>query len=105
MTATPMAPPRFCEVFRSPDATPASCLVTPARAPMETGTKENAVPTPPTKNGKARSCQKFPLAGACAAHTIEPPMSSMPKAMVRFTEVRATIRCDSPALASANEVT
>src|SRR5260370_31553799 len=49
--ATPIAPPRFCAVLRRPEATPAWRPVTPARAPMETGMKANAVPTPAMKNG------------------------------------------------------
>ena len=92
-------------MLSSPDATPASRPVTPDSAPIDTGTKANAVPTPPTKNGPARSCQKFPPAGACAAHRIEPPISSIPNDIALLTEVRVTIRCESPGAASANEVT
>jgi len=36
-TATPIAPPSCWEVLRSPEARPASCSATPARAAIETG--------------------------------------------------------------------
>ena len=62
-TATPIAPPRFWEVLSRPEATPASRSRTPARAPMETGMKANAVPVPAIKIGPARFCQKVPPAG------------------------------------------
>ena len=65
--------------------------------------KANAVPAPLMRNGPARSAQKFPLAGACAAHRIPAPMRVMPKARTSFAEVLVTIRCERPA--SVNEVT
>lgn len=52
--ATPIAPPSCCEVLRSPEARPASCSATPAKAAIETGMKANAVPMPTMMNGPAR---------------------------------------------------
>ena len=63
-TATPIAPPKFCAVLSSPEATPASRSATPARAPIEVGMNVNAVPIPATKNGAARSRQNEPFDGA-----------------------------------------
>ena len=61
-TATPIAPPRFCEVLSRPEATPASCSVTLVSAPMEIGMKAKAVPMPATK--EAASAQKVSSAAA-----------------------------------------
>ena len=72
---------------------------------METGMKANAVPMPAMKNGPARSCQKFPSPGACAAHSIPAPMSAMPKVMTSFGEVLVTSRWERPVRASDSEVT
>jgi hypothetical protein len=102
-TATPIAPPKFCAVLSSPDATPASRPATPARAPIEVGMKVNAVPRPATKNGAATSRQKDPCAGACAAHSMPAPMSAMPAAMTSLGEVLVTSRWDR--FAQASEVT
>ena len=96
-TATPITPPRFCEVLSRPEATPASRSVTPVSAPMEIGMNAKAVPTPATKNGPARSGQKLPWGGAWAAHSIPAPMRAIPKAMTALAEVRVTIFWERPA--------
>ena len=98
--ATPIAPPRFCEVLSRPEATPASRSVTPVSAPMETGMKAKAVPRPATKNGPARSRQKLPSGGAWAAHSIPAPMRVMPTAMTALAEVRGTSFWERPPKAS-----
>jgi hypothetical protein len=102
-TATPITPPRFCEVLSRPEATPASRSVTPVSAPMEIGMNAKAVPMPATKNGPARSGQKLPWGGAWAAHSIPAPMRAIPKAMTALAEVRVTIFWERPA--NAREVT
>src|SRR5450755_476114 len=102
-TATPITPPRFCEVLSRPEATPASRSVTPVSAPMEIGMNAKAVPTPATNNGPARSGQKLPWGGAWAAHSIPAPMRAIPKAMTALAEVRVTIFWERPA--NAREVT
>ena len=65
--------------------------------------KANAVPMPATKNGPARSCQKFPSVEIWVAHKIPPPMSAMPKAMTSLAEVLVTSIWERPA--KATEVT
>ena len=62
-TATPIAPPSCWVVLSSPEARPASCSATPARAAIETGMNANAVPTPTIADGPARLAQKVPVHG------------------------------------------
>src|SRR6202050_5570470 len=95
-TATPIAPPRFCDVLSRPEATPASRSVTPVSAPMATGMKEKDVQTPAMKNGPARSRQKLPWGGAWAAHRIPVPIRAMPTAMTARGEVLVTIFWERP---------
>src|SRR3984885_13717286 len=99
--ATPMAPPSLCDVLMTPDATPASRSVTPVRAPIETGMKANATPIPATKNGPAKSCQKFPCGGIRVAHRMPVPTSAIPKVMTHLGEVLVTSFWDGPAKAKA----
>lgn len=99
-TATPITPPRFWEVDRRPDATPASRSAIPVSAPIETGMKLSEVPTPQMKNGPARSRQKLPWGGAWVAHSIPVPIRVMPAAMAALGEVLVTSFWDRPAQAS-----
>ena len=47
--ATPSAPPTCCDVLISPDASPASCSWTPARAAIDIGMKAKAMPNPTSR--------------------------------------------------------
>src|ERR1700730_13985804 len=98
--ATPIAPPSCWEVLMSPEARPASCSATPARAAIETGMKANAVPIPTTMNGPARLPQKFPCTGTWVAHRMPPPIMAMPAAITSLAEPRVTSACDRPAKAT-----
>jgi hypothetical protein len=49
----------------SPEARPASLLVTPARAAIETGTKENPSPTPISRKPGRRSETYEPPTDTC----------------------------------------
>ena len=62
--------------------------------------KVKAVPMPATKNGPARSRQKFPFGGAWAAHRIPAPIRAIPTAMTALGEVRVTSFWERPAKAS-----
>ena len=61
--AIPIAPPSCWEVFKSPDASPAWCVSTPASAAIEIGMNANAVPAPATTNGPARFADEVAVDG------------------------------------------
>src|SRR5260370_15379166 len=79
--AMPIAPPSCWEGLSSPEASPASCLATPARPALEMGPKPKAVPAPRTKNGPARALQKCPCTGTCVAHRTPPAIRPIPAAI------------------------
>ena len=83
-----------------PEARPASASDTPASPAIDTGMKANAVPAPVTKNGPARSFQKWPPRGTAVAQRIPPPIRTIPKAITLFADTRVTSACDNPANAT-----
>src|ERR1019366_6853761 len=78
----------------SPEARPASCSATPARAALETGMNANEVPTPTLTNGPARQRKHRPCPGMWAAHSPPPPIMVMPAAITRRARPRVTSACD-----------
>src|SRR5690348_18227738 len=58
------------------------------------------VQPPVTKNGPARSAQKFPCTGTWVAHSTPPPIRAIPDAMTSLAEALVTSIWAGPASAS-----
>src|SRR5256886_12876983 len=76
--ASPIPPPICWLVVISPDARPASLLVTPLSAAMDTGTNENPRPTPINRKPGKRSQKYEPLTGSWPANSVSTPPSRRP---------------------------
>ena len=64
-SAIPTAPPICCDVLISPDARPASAWLTPARAAIEIGTKQSAIPSATIRKPGSRSAAYEPPTETC----------------------------------------
>src|SRR4029077_16043705 len=88
--AIPIAPPSCSEVLMSPEARPAWCSATPARAAIETGMKANAVPTPTMTNGPRRPRRPGLI---CQAADLERGLDRE----ARYRIITQSARCGHPA--------
>ena len=88
--AIPSAPPTCCDVLMSPDASPASDGLTPARAAIEIGTNEKPIPTAITRKPGKQVGDVRAAGETCVKNARPAVRNAIPVTSTGFTPTRVT---------------